>query len=57
MANAKDNFIKGARKVPFTVGGNTLQAFPLRQALNDSFGKLGIDLPMDLSKVNNPNQH
>ena len=54
MANAKDNFDKGTRKVPFTVG---LQAFPLREALTNSFGKLGMDLPNGLSKVNNPNQH
>lgn len=52
MANAKNNFVKGT----FRVGNETLQAFPLKQFLSNSFGKMGMTLPMDLSKTNESGQ-
>lgn len=52
MASAKNDFVKGT----FRVGKETLQAFPLRRFLADSFGRMGMILPMDSSKTNEPGQ-
>ncbi len=48
MANAKD-FKIGAKKVPFQVAQ---QVFSVKDALKESLSKFGMQLPTDLSGVN-----
>lgn len=55
MANVKD-VNKANQKMAFRAGDEMLKAFDLRNALSASFGKFGMDLPIGLSKANEPGQ-
>ena len=55
MANVKD-FKKGDTRVAFRAGTETLQAFNIKDALTNSFGKMGMSLPTDLSNINGADQ-
>ncbi len=53
MANA-NNFIKGAKQVPFRVGAETMQSFPVKDWLTASLSKIGASFPTGFAKGNEP---
>lgn len=54
MASNTNDFVKGAKRVPFHVGAETMQVFNIKKALEDSLNNIGAQFPLGFAKGNEP---